>query len=75
MKSINSDLRNLVLKHGTKGIILLLFLSYGFFSFIVNLIDLVAEPDQPVFGGSWGVFLFSCGMTSVWIKWPYGHRS
>jgi len=75
MNDINSDLRKLMLGNGFKGILLLMFLHYGFFSFVIHLIGLVTDFGKPVFGGPWGVLLFSCGMASVWLRWPCGSRS
>ena len=75
MNDINSDLRKLVLGNGIKGILLLMFLHYGFFSFLIYLIGLVTDFGKPAFGGPWGVLLFSCGMASVWLRWPCGSRS
>ncbi len=74
MKNINSELRKLVLRNGIRGTLLLIFLNYGFFSFAFNLVDLVTDFGAPAFGGPWGVLLFSCGMASAWLLWPYKLR-
>lgn len=70
MQDIYSDLRTLVLTHGVKGISLLILLNYGFFTLALNLLSLVIDTGSPVFGGPWGVLLFSCAMTSISLKWP-----
>ncbi|WP_136679930.1 hypothetical protein [Neptunomonas sp. XY-337] len=74
MKDINSDLRKLVLGNGIRGTLLLIFFNYGFFSFVLNLAELATDFGTPAFGGPWGVLLFSCGMASIWLRWPHNLR-
>lgn len=70
MKELNDALRKLAHSYGISGILALIFLNFGFNSFIVNLFDLITGSTASVFGGPWGVLLFSCAMTSVWLQWP-----
>lgn len=58
MKEMDSKLRRFVHENGIRGTLLLIFFNYGFFSFIINLVDLTIAPEMPPFGGTWGVLLF-----------------
>lgn len=71
MKEMDSKLRHFVHENGIRGTLLLIFFNYGFFSFVINLVDLTIAPEMSPFGGTWGVLLFSIGMASIWLKWPF----
>lgn len=66
MKGLYTELTQLAKRHGTKGIILLILLHYGAYSFLVNLVGLIIDP--PPFVNTWGVLILACGMVAFDLK-------